>query len=235
MRPWTAGVREDEYRYCRNAARPNLDNLHVLRRPAAALVAAVAMTVGSSCLFGGPPAPVIKIGVDLPLTGAEARAAVPALNGIRYYVQQHPTLDGYTIVLSESDDSTGGFPDPNRGVRQRPRLRGRPAGGGCDRSVRRQRRARRDPGGQCVPARHGEPRDEQPVPDAGRLPAGRPQPQPYRGDLQRRRPAGRERPASVGHQQLLPARADRSAPGACRGRLPRQDPAALPRGGDLRP
>jgi len=109
-------VREDEYRYCRSAARPNLDNLHVLRPLAAALVAALSLTVGSSCLFGGPPGPVIKIGVDLPLSGAEARAAVPALNGIRYYVQQHPTLDGYTIVLSESDDSSGGFPDPNRGA-----------------------------------------------------------------------------------------------------------------------
>jgi branched-chain amino acid transport system substrate-binding protein len=87
----------------------------VLRPLAAALVAAVSLTAGSSCLFGGP-APVIKIGVDLPLSGAEARAAVPALNGIRYYVQQHPTVDGFTIVLSESDDSTGGLPDPNRGA-----------------------------------------------------------------------------------------------------------------------
>ena len=108
--------REDEYRYCRSAARPNLDNLRVLRPPAAALVAALSLTAGSSCLFGGPPEPVIKIGVDLPLSGPEARAAVPALNGIRYYVQQHPTLDGFTIVLSESDDSTGGLPDPNRGA-----------------------------------------------------------------------------------------------------------------------
>ena len=88
----------------------------MLRSPAAAVAAVLLLTAGSSCLFGGPPAPVIKIGVDLPLTGAEARAAVPALNGIRYYVQQHPTLDGFAIVLSESDDSTGGLPDPNRGA-----------------------------------------------------------------------------------------------------------------------
>jgi len=53
-------------------------------RPQAAAVAAFALAVCSSCLFGGP-APVIKIGVDLPLSGAEARAAMPALNGIRYY------------------------------------------------------------------------------------------------------------------------------------------------------
>ena len=108
-------LREDEYRYCQNAARPNLDNLQVLRPPAAAFVAALSLTVGSSCLFGGP-APVIKIGVDLPLAGAEARAAMPALNGIRYFVQQHPVLDGFSIVLSESDDSTDGLPDPNRGA-----------------------------------------------------------------------------------------------------------------------
>src|SRR5437762_9942746 len=107
--------REDEYRYCQNAARPNLDNLHVLRPPAAALVAALSLTMGGSCLFG-PQGPVIKIGVDLPLSGAEAGAAVPAINGIRYYVQQHPTLDGFTVVLSESDDSSGGLPDPHRGA-----------------------------------------------------------------------------------------------------------------------
>ena len=87
----------------------------MLRPLAAALGAALSLTVGSSCLFGGP-AQVIRIGVDLPLTGAEARAAMPALNGIRYYVQQHPTLDGFAIVLSASDDSTGGLPDPNRGA-----------------------------------------------------------------------------------------------------------------------
>src|SRR5256714_1038818 len=108
-------LREDEYRYCQNAARPNLDNLQVLRPPAAAFVAALSLTVGSSCLFGGP-GPVIKIGVDLPLAGAEARAAMPALNGIRYFVQQHPVVDGFSIVLSESDDSTDGLPDPNRGA-----------------------------------------------------------------------------------------------------------------------
>src|SRR2546429_10028714 len=109
-------LREDEYRYCQNAARTNLDNLQVLRPPAAAFVAALSLTVGSSCLFGGP-APGIKIGVDLPLGGAAARAAMPALNGIRYFVQQHPTLDGFSIVLSASDDSTHRPPDPQRGGR----------------------------------------------------------------------------------------------------------------------
>ncbi len=80
----------------------------------AGLTAAVMLV--SSCVLGGPSSPVIKIGVDLPLSGAEARAAMPALNGIRYYVQQHPALDGYSIVLDVSDDTTGGMPDPAKGA-----------------------------------------------------------------------------------------------------------------------
>ena len=83
--------------------------------PLRSLLIAVSLLIGSSCLVGSQ-APVIKIGVDLPLSGAEAHAAQPALNGIRYYVQQHPTLDGFDISLVTSDDSTGGVPDANRGA-----------------------------------------------------------------------------------------------------------------------
>jgi branched-chain amino acid transport system substrate-binding protein len=60
-----------------------------------------------ACL-GGPAAPVantITIGVDLPLTGDEGRAGTSTLNGIRYFVQQHPTLDGFSIVLDARDDT----------------------------------------------------------------------------------------------------------------------------------
>ena len=88
----------------------------MLRPPATALTAALYLIVGSSCLLGGPAQPVIKIGVDLPLTGAESRAALPALNGILYYVQRHPTIDGFNVTVSASDDSTGGLPDPVRGA-----------------------------------------------------------------------------------------------------------------------
>ena len=70
----------------------------------------------SSCIFGGSPSAVIRIGVDLPLSGNEARAATPALNGIRFFVQQHPTLDGYPVELSVSDDAVGAVPDPGRGA-----------------------------------------------------------------------------------------------------------------------
>ena len=58
----------------------------------------------------------LRIGVDLPLNGREARAAKPALYGIRFFVQTHPTLDGYRVNLDVADDSAAGAPDPNRGV-----------------------------------------------------------------------------------------------------------------------
>lgn len=58
----------------------------------------------------------LHIGVDLPITGHETRAAVPALNGIRFFVQTHPTLDGYTVVLTTADDGVGGYANPNRGI-----------------------------------------------------------------------------------------------------------------------
>lgn len=64
---------------------------------------------------GGAP-PVLRIGVDLPLSGAEAAVAVPALNGVRLYVSQHPTLDGFTVELVVKDDATGGTPEPPLGA-----------------------------------------------------------------------------------------------------------------------
>jgi branched-chain amino acid transport system substrate-binding protein len=60
--------------------------------------------------------PSLHIGVDLPISGREARAALPALNGIRFFVQTHPTLDGFNVVLTTADDAGGGWPNPNRGV-----------------------------------------------------------------------------------------------------------------------
>lgn len=84
--------------------------------PSAAIPAALVLIVAASCALGGPASPSITLGIDLPLSGAEAQAAVPALNGIRYYVQTHPTLDGFGVRIVSSDDSTGGIPDPTRGA-----------------------------------------------------------------------------------------------------------------------
>ena len=78
---------------------------------AAALLAACSIPGG----VGAPPA-VIEIGVDLPLGGDEGRVATPALNGVRFYVQQHPTLDGFSIQLAVKDDSQAGAPDPSQGA-----------------------------------------------------------------------------------------------------------------------
>jgi len=85
-------------------------------RACVALLAAAALTACSVPGFGGPPAAMLKIGVDLPLGGAEGRVATPALNGVRFYVQQHPTLDGFAIDLVAKDDSLGGSPDAPLGT-----------------------------------------------------------------------------------------------------------------------
>ena len=90
-------------------------NAQVLRA-CAAVLAALALTACSVPGFGGPPAPVLKIGVDLPLGGAEGRVATPALEGVRFYVQQHPTLDGFAIELVAKDDSLGGTPEAPLGA-----------------------------------------------------------------------------------------------------------------------
>jgi len=73
------------------------------------------IVVFSACVGGTPAASsssVIRIGIDLPLSGAEARAATPALNGIEFYVRNHPTIDGYAVSLRTADDQG----DPSLGA-----------------------------------------------------------------------------------------------------------------------
>ena len=79
----------------------------------AVLVACIAC---ASSTPAAPPRPWLKIGVDLPLTGHEARAGVPALNGIRFFVQTHPVLDGFDVVLVTADDVRDGLPNSTAGV-----------------------------------------------------------------------------------------------------------------------
>jgi branched-chain amino acid transport system substrate-binding protein len=86
----------------------NGQNAQVLRACAAVLAPLLLMAACSAPGFGGSPAPVLKIGVDLPLSGAEGRVATPALNGVRLYFQQHPTLDGFAVNLVVKDDSLNG-------------------------------------------------------------------------------------------------------------------------------
>lgn len=81
-----------------------------------AVVSAVALVSFAACI-GGTPAKVIKIGVDLPLTGAEGRAGTPALNGVQFFVHQHPTIDGFTVEVVPRDDAVGGVHNPVQGER----------------------------------------------------------------------------------------------------------------------
>lgn len=83
-------------------------------------MAAACMLLTWACGLGGtaaePARPTLRIGVDLPLSGAEKRAAVPALNGIRFYVKQHPTIAGFPVDIVALDDARGGRSNPQQGV-----------------------------------------------------------------------------------------------------------------------
>lgn len=83
------------------------------------LALAVAFGVfASACAFPAPGAHTGKplhIGVDFPLSGAEGAVGRPALNGVRFYVQQHPSLDGFDVGLVTADDTSGGKLSPGQG------------------------------------------------------------------------------------------------------------------------
>jgi branched-chain amino acid transport system substrate-binding protein len=71
--------------------------------------------LAASCRAAPPSASAgnaLRIGIDLPLSGPEVRAATPALNGVRFFVQTHPVLDGFNVQLVTADDAA----DPARGV-----------------------------------------------------------------------------------------------------------------------
>jgi len=106
------GSTKPEYRCYRKTSG---QNLLVLRK--AATLAALALVCASCALLGGgAPAPTLRIGVDLPLTGSEAAVAIPALDGVRFYVKQHPSLDGFNVELVIKDDASGGPPEPPLGA-----------------------------------------------------------------------------------------------------------------------
>ncbi|MEO8745451.1 MAG: branched-chain amino acid ABC transporter substrate-binding protein [Candidatus Dormiibacterota bacterium] len=87
-----------------------MDNFTV--RPAWTITAAacaaflIALPACNVVGAGPPAADTIKIGVDLPLTGPEGRAGRGALNGIRFFVHQHATLDGLSVAIDARDDTS---------------------------------------------------------------------------------------------------------------------------------
>src|SRR5260370_35501907 len=58
----------------------------------------------------------ITIGAGLPLTGIEGRAGKSTLNGVRFFVQRHPVLDGFTITVDARDDPFSASRDTARGL-----------------------------------------------------------------------------------------------------------------------
>lgn len=80
-----------------------------------AFVVIAGLTSVAAC-SGGTASRVISIGVELPLSGAEGRAGTPALNGVQFWVHQHPTIDGFTVEVDARDDAVGGVHDPQQGA-----------------------------------------------------------------------------------------------------------------------
>jgi branched-chain amino acid transport system substrate-binding protein len=118
---------DHEYKFCRVATSDSHrcgacgHNLPVpLLERAAALAGALSLMSIAAC--GGSTGTVataantIRIGVDLPLSGVEGRAGTPALNGVRFFVQLHPTLDGFNVTISARDDAVNGVHDPQLGL-----------------------------------------------------------------------------------------------------------------------
>lgn len=93
-----------------------MDVILLCRMRALAVVAAAVLAMVAACSSAPPAVKILRLGVDLPLTGAEAAAAMPALNGIRFYVDTHPSLDGFQVVIDARDDAAGGNANPERGV-----------------------------------------------------------------------------------------------------------------------
>jgi branched-chain amino acid transport system substrate-binding protein len=79
-------------------------------------VALVAGLVFVGACRGGTPAKVIRIGVDLPLSGAAGRVGQTALNGVQFFVDQHPTIGGFTVQVVAQNDGIGGVDDPGQGT-----------------------------------------------------------------------------------------------------------------------
>ena len=79
-------------------------------------VALVAGLVFVGACRGGTPAKVIRIGVELPLSGSEGQVGRTALNGVQFFVDQHPTIGGFTVQVVAQDDAVGGVDDPGQGT-----------------------------------------------------------------------------------------------------------------------
>jgi branched-chain amino acid transport system substrate-binding protein len=83
---------------------------------AVALAAMSVLVLAGAACSSPPPIKPLKIGVDLPLSGPEGRAGTPALNGVQFFVNKHPTIDGFTVQVVAKDDAVAGAHDPAQGA-----------------------------------------------------------------------------------------------------------------------
>jgi branched-chain amino acid transport system substrate-binding protein len=79
-------------------------------------VASVALAACGTSTGGTGNKGTIKLGVDLPESGAEASDGIPTLNGVKYAVQTAGTVEGFTIEVSNLDDAVNGVHDPQKGA-----------------------------------------------------------------------------------------------------------------------
>ena len=81
----------------------------------AALVFAACSTPGSS----GAAGKVIKIGTELPMSGAETANGEPTANGVKLAIKQSNAknaIPGYTLDINVQDDAVNGAHDPQQGA-----------------------------------------------------------------------------------------------------------------------
>jgi branched-chain amino acid transport system substrate-binding protein len=79
-----------------------------------AIAIALMLVLVAACSTA-PPSKVLEIGVDLPMTGVLGRAGKPALNGVQFFVDRHPNLDGFTVRIVSRDDAVNGVDSPAQG------------------------------------------------------------------------------------------------------------------------
>src|SRR5437660_6999876 len=81
-----------------------------------ALASIALAACGNSTSGGSANKGTIKIGVDLPESGAETSNGIPTLNGVKFAVSQVKSVDGFTIVVDNLDDAVNGVHDPQKGA-----------------------------------------------------------------------------------------------------------------------
>ncbi len=80
-----------------------------------ALVASACSSSDATTAPGGGGGTVVKLGVELPLSGAELPNGDPTLKGIQLAISQNP-VDGFTVETNVKDDALNGKHDPQTGA-----------------------------------------------------------------------------------------------------------------------